>query len=100
MDEFDLSGVWDTFWTAVTESAGQSFSVALSVVGLMIVIGALLGYVWKRWRSTDARMGQLWLAILLGAVFAAPGILIPLALFLVDLIVNVGINLWNTGWGT
>lgn len=99
MDEVDLSAVWKTFWNAVTEEAGANFSVVLSVVGLIIVIFTLLGYVWKRWRNQGAQMGQMWLAILLGGLFAAPAILIPLLLFLVDLIANVAINLWNTGWG-
>lgn len=95
----DLSGAWSTFWGAVTSSAGTGLTGFLSVLGVMVLIGALVGYLWQRMRNRGGDSGKLLWAAAVGATLAAPGVIFPLMLGLMDMIANAAISVWQATGG-
>lgn len=96
MDAVDISGQWGKLWGAIT-SAAPSLSGILSAVGALLVIAALIMWIIKR--RTQRGMGDMtavWGALIIGAVFLAPAVVIPLALTLIDLVVNIVVGLGQT----
>ncbi|GAB3762657.1 hypothetical protein GCM10028864_54120 [Microlunatus parietis] len=99
MDEkVNLSGAWTDFWDAVTDKGGAGLTTGAAWIGLLIIIGALIVFLWRRTRGyADENGPRGWVvwAILFGAVLAAPGFLMPAILGLVDLIANTAVGLWD-----
>jgi hypothetical protein len=91
----DLSGAWSTFWNAVTASTGAQLTNIMSVLGVAILVFAFAGYMWQRARSQGGDSGKLVWAVAIGATLAAPGVIFPLALTLVDVIANAGISVYQ-----
>lgn len=92
--DVDLSGAWDTVWSAISDSAGQQLTTFLTVVGVIVLVAALGAYVWGRMRK-QGDLGKVLWAIVVGAILAAPGVIFPILLSIVDVIANAGIHLWN-----
>jgi len=95
MAAVDLSGSWQTFWSAITQAAPQ-ITGFMSVLGVAILLFSLVGYLWSRMRrqgSSDG--GRLIWAVIVGATLAAPGVLFPLMLGLADMIANAAIGIWT-----
>lgn len=90
----DLSGAWDTLWGAVTASTGPILTNVLSVLGVIILVLAIFGYIWSRARGRGNAGGLVW-AIVIGAVLAAPGVVFPILLTLIDLVINAVIDIVN-----
>jgi hypothetical protein len=91
-DAVDFDGSWRQAWGAVTGAAGISgVMTLLGIAGMGIALIALISWLFERRRS--GQMGGpgtnklLW-AVLVGAVIAAPNMLIPLVLWLMDALVN------------
>lgn len=99
--EVDLSGNWEGFWTAVTRSAGSGLTTAAAWLGMLIIIGALVVFFWRRTRGhvEDGPRGWAIWAIIFGAILAAPGLLMPAILNLIDVVANTGIGLWQASQG-
>jgi hypothetical protein len=93
--EVDLSGAWSTFWNAVTSSTGAQLTNVLSVLGVALLVFAFASYMWQRARSKGGDSGKLWWAVAIGATLAAPGVIFPLVLTVVDLIANAGISVYE-----
>jgi len=93
--EVDLSGAWSTFWNAVTASTGAQLTNVLSVLGVAILVFAFAGYMWQRARSKGGDSGKLMWAVAIGATLAAPGVIFPLVLTVVDVIANAGISVYQ-----
>lgn len=91
----DLSGAWSTFWNAVTASAGAQLTNVLSVFGVAILVFVFAGYLWQRARNQGGDGGKLIWAIAVGATLAAPGVIFPLLLTIVDVIANAVISVYN-----
>ena len=51
--------------------------------------------VWQRARNQGGDSGKLVWAVAIGATLAAPGVIFPLALTLVDVIANAGISVYQ-----
>jgi hypothetical protein len=92
--DVDLSGAWSTFWNAVTASAGAQLTNVLSVVGVAILVFSFAGYLWQRARNRGGDNGNLIWAIAVGATMAAPGVIFPLMLAIVDTIANAAIGVY------
>jgi hypothetical protein len=91
----DLSGAWSTFWSAVTASAGAQLTNVLSVLGVAVLVFAVVGYLWQRARNVGGDSSKLVWAVAIGATLAAPGVIFPLMLTLVDVIANAGISVYQ-----
>ena len=91
----DLSGAWNTFWNAITSSAGPQLTNVLSVLGVALLVFTLAAYFWQRARNKGSDTGKLWWAVAVGAILAAPGVVFPILLSIVDIVANAGISLYN-----
>lgn len=96
---FDLEGSWETLWTGIKGSTGQQVWTLLSVIGVAIVVGALIKWIWDRKRGGGGRglgnTGAIWGALAVGALLTAPEIILPILLTILDAIVNAIIGIWN-----
>ena len=97
----DLAGSWNTAWTAISGPLG-SFSSLLAVVGTLMVVFGVVGYIWERRRGGGGNHSKLIYTIVIGAVLSAPGVVVPVLLTAIDFIVNALISLLSStsGGGT
>lgn len=97
----DLASSWEQVWGAVKGAIGSKLTTLLSAVGVILVVGALFKWLFERRRggggafSGQASSGLLW-TLAAGATLAAPGVLIPIFLTILDAIANAVIGLWDT----
>lgn len=92
----NFAGSWRTFWSSISGSLGK-LPTLLAVIGMLLVVAAVLTYLWERRRGGGGggHSKILW-TILVGAVFAAPSVVIPAILTIVDFIANAiasGLNI-------
>lgn len=91
--EVDLSGQWGTLWGAV-KSAIPSISTILGMIALVLVVVATISWVWGKRRNVRAGDNQPMIgAIVVACVFAAPDLVFPLLLTIVDGLANFAINI-------
>lgn len=85
----DFSGGWNTFWGAISGELG-GVTTLLTVIGMLMVLGSVLGYIWMKRRNANVKDGLsgVFIVMFVGAVLAAPGALIPLVLTIVDWAAN------------
>lgn len=94
MDEVDFSSGWDQVWSAISGSMGDGLTDLLTVVGVILVIFAIITWLWQRRRGGGGGGGGgLVYMIIIGAILAAPGAIIPAFLTIIDLVVNAALNL-------
>lgn len=95
----NLSGSWTTFWAKVSGATGMSdVLMYLGWIGMLVVVGGIFTYLWKKRRSQGqgvSGMGQIGWAMLVGAILAAPSVLIPVLLWFVDLVANLAIGIFS-----
>lgn len=99
-DVIDLSRSWKTFWDAIT--AGYSGIITMmSIIGVGLVVFALVKWAWDRRRGGSMGQGAqpLWGALIPGAVLAAPAVIFPILLQLLDWVANIVLNLVTTATG-
>lgn len=88
----DLTGGWDTIWGAVS-STDPTFFKVMTVVAVALLIGALIGFAWKKRNGGGNTKPLLW-TIVVAAILAGPQVIIPIVLniieVLIDLIANIG----------
>ena len=91
----DLKGGWTKIWGAIQTALG-TFAGLLTAFGVLIVVFAVLKWLWDKRRGGDGQGNRaLGWAMLFGAILAAPGLLIPMTLGLVDIVINAAINIVN-----
>lgn len=83
----DFAASWTKLWTTISGALG-GLSTLLAVVGMLLVVGGILGYVWERRKGQGSHQKLLW-TILLGACLAGPTVTIPAILTLFDFVANV-----------
>ncbi len=93
----DLAGGWNTLWGALR--IPPQMMTLLTVIGVIIVIASLFKWFLDRKRQGSSGMGQssgpvLW-ATLLGVAIAAPALIIPIFLKILDWIINAIVSLWQ-----
>lgn len=85
----DFAGSWSKFWTAISGSLG-GLTTILSIVGMLLVVGGILGYIWERRKGGGGGgHSKLGWTILVGAILAGPNVVIPALLTLFDFAANV-----------
>lgn len=86
----DFVSEWNTIWGAVGSALGP-INGLLSLVGAILVVAAVVKWVWEK-RKGSANHGPLLHTIIIGAVLMAPNVVIPIFLTLIDAIVNAAIS--------
>jgi len=87
---------WGTVWNSVTAAVGTQLTTLLTAVGVVLVVFAIVKWLWDRRRSgfQGNHSSLLW-TFGVGAVLAAPDVIIPLLLGLADLITNAVVGLFG-----
>ena len=87
---------WSTVWKSVSGAVGAQLTTLLTAIGVVLVVFAIIRWLWDRRRSgfQGNHSGLLW-TFGVGAVLAAPDVVIPLLLGLADLITNAVIGLFG-----
>lgn len=91
MGNFNISGGWDRLWSAVT-SGFPNLTLILNILALIIIVLAGLKWIWARKRG-NGNSKDVGMALVIGAILAAPGLLVPIALKVIDWLLNIGANL-------
>jgi RsiW-degrading membrane proteinase PrsW (M82 family) len=99
LGNIDLAGSWQTAWTAISGPLGN-FSNLMAVVGTLLVVFGLVGYIWERRRGGGGNHQKLIYTIIIGAVLSAPGVVVPALLTALDFVINAIISLVSSTSGT
>ncbi len=92
--EIDLQGGWESFYGSLRDSMGTGLFDLLTGLGAVIVVVAILKWVWDKRRGGARTQGVAW-AILVGSILAAPGLIIPMMLGIVDTVANAFVDLFD-----
>lgn len=83
---------WNTAWSDVSGPL-SSFTNLMAVVGSVMVVFGIVGYLWERKRGGGGNHQKLIWTIVIGAILSGPSIMIPLLLTLIDYVVNAVISI-------
>jgi hypothetical protein len=83
----NLSGDWTSLWNPISSQLGPVMTI-LSWAGVLIVVGGVAKWAWDRKKGMPGRHGGVLWALAIGALLAAPGVVIPIILGLADVVVN------------
>lgn len=91
-DEVDMAGAWDEIWSAFTGAFDSDITTLLTVIGAILMIGAIIGFFWEKRRGGGGMGGQgnsklMWV-LAVGALFAAPQVILPFLLTIADSVAN------------
>jgi hypothetical protein len=90
----DLASYWGSLWSTLSTTLGSKTTTLLGVIGLILLIGGVLTYLWER-RKGGGGQGHtklLW-TMLIAGILAAPNFIIPVILFILDAIINAIIGI-------
>lgn len=85
----DFTAAWTTFWGAINRGEFSKLMTIITVIGVLVFLAALAGFAWRKRKGGGGDTKGLWWALVIGAVASAPNVLIPIALTIVDLVVNI-----------
>jgi uncharacterized membrane protein len=85
----NLSSSWSKIWTTLSTSTGfSSLQWVLTVVGLLLILGSVLRYVWaKRTGGQGGHQHIMW-TLFIGAILMLPDVLVPVLLTIADALIN------------
>lgn len=87
--EIDLEGAFSTAWNGLKSGFGAgTLSTMLTTVGVILVLFAVGKFLWDRRRGSGGNTQAVWGALIVGSVLAAPEVLLPLLLKILDFIAN------------
>jgi hypothetical protein len=92
--DVNLADGWDKLWNPI-KSSFPALPTLLSIVGVAVVVLAIGKYVWDRRRGGGGDSKRLGWAMVIGALFAAPALVLPLALKVVDWIINTVVQVFQ-----
>lgn len=98
--KIDLESSWSKFWSAVRTQAGPILDLA-AVVGVLMIVIAIAKWAWDRRRGQGGggQSQAIWGALLVGCMFSAPAVIIPMFLLIMDVIANAAISVWQSSAG-
>lgn len=97
----DLRGPWNTFMTGLDAVPGMNGVFTLmAVVGVALIAFALITIAWEKRRGAGGGMGGSgsklgWVAAA-GSLLAAPKVILPVLLWIVEAIANLAFNIVNS----
>lgn len=86
--KIDLTGSWNKLVGALSGGSVEKVLTFLSIIGVILVIASIGGYLWQRRRGGGGNHSGLLWAGLVGALFAAPKVVIPIALTILDFLIS------------
>lgn len=89
-DKVNLSGSWKSFISLID----GSLLTLLGYMGIAIVVFGVAMLIWSKRRGGGKTSGYIAM-IVVGAILAAPKALIPLALLMIDAVLNIINNTLN-----
>jgi hypothetical protein len=93
----NLTSGWNTLWGAIAGVIGGPIMTLLTIIGVILVVVSIGTYFFQKRRGGGAMQGLgpvVW-TLVCGALLAAPQIIIPLALTILDFIINTLIAIVN-----
>lgn len=85
----DMVQSWSKLWSSASASSGfTQLRWALTVAGMIVVVSALLRFIWKSRHGQGQRQHVLW-SLVVGSILVLPGILVPALLTLADAVINL-----------
>ena len=94
----NLSSDWTSLWNPISSQLGPLTTIA-SWAGVLIVVAAVVKWAWDRKKGMPGRHGGLLWALVIGALLAAPGFVIPLVLGILDTAINVVFSAFGNASG-
>ncbi|GAA4924896.1 hypothetical protein [Nesterenkonia rhizosphaerae] len=94
----NFSDAWSRVWNAIVRGiGGDSLNLIMNSIGILLILAALIGYFWQHRRGTGWGNGATGIvgAGVIGLVLLAPNIILPLALRIVDWVVNIVLRLFR-----
>lgn len=96
-DRVDLRTPWNNVINGIAGTAGQNLLTLLAAVGVLILVFALLSFFWQRRKGGGmSGMGSLTMPIIIGGILAAPRVVIPILLWLIEVAVNFILGIVNS----
>ena len=92
VSQISLKAGWDTVWGAVSGAWGSGLSNLLTAIGVVMVLAAVSKWAWDRRRGGGGGGGSsavVW-AMVIGGLLAAPQVIFPAVLTVVDWVLNTG----------
>lgn len=94
-NKVNLAGLWDQKWAEIAPG-NEALLEAMGLVGLVVLVGALIMWVWRRNQGQSQGMTSLWPAMAIGALLSAPGVMLPAVLNIIDIVMNMVLNFLQT----
>ncbi len=95
MNTINLAAGWATVWNPIKAALGP-LSALLTAVGVLVVVAALVKWIWdKRRGGGGGGTSAIWWAVGVGVLFAAPDLVIPLLLGILDAIANAVVGIFK-----
>lgn len=100
-EQIDLSGAWSRVWVQMQAGLTPGFMQLLTAVGVLLVVGAIVKALWDKRRGQGGggmgrEGGQLLWVLVLGCLFAAPGLILPIFLVLADAVANALVSIFGS----
>lgn len=96
MDNVDFVSGWDSLWGPIRSGGNGNLIVVASAIGVLLIIVAVLGFLWKKRKGGGGGAGaSLGIPLTIGAILAGPNVVIPLLLRFAQFIVNIVIAVVN-----
>ena len=93
--KLDLVGGWSKIQSVIADALGGGIFLLLTVVGLLLIVGGIADYLWKRHKNGQGDTKRLAGALLVGTFLAAPMILIPLVLYIFQQVGEIIVGILN-----
>lgn len=89
----NMRGAWANIWSTLT-STWPGLTNLMTIVGTIMAVMAFFSWVWQRRRNpSQGNNNVLFGAMLAGALLCAPEIIIPIALWAIDGLINFGLRI-------
>ncbi|ACV79083.1 acetate CoA-transferase subunit alpha [Nakamurella multipartita] len=97
MDTVNLRGGWNDLINALNVPGG--LWVLLTAAGVIVVVAALLKLLWDKRRGGGGGVSSIFTPLMIGAFLAAPKVVVPILLWMIDLVINAAISLIRRSTG-
>jgi len=94
----DLTTGWNKLWSAIS-SAAPTFFNTLAVIGVALIVFAVLGWIWRKWRGGANSKNLMW-GLAIGAVLAGPQLIIPAVLKIIEIVITIIVGLLKIPGGS